>query len=289
MTGRFRQVSHAHVAGGEPRRHGVLDRRGLTVALSIVAYYVGTTSVGIVFAILARVLGVQGPSATLVLQCLPSMVSSLGMLVVYQRRFAGEFDGMLRWSWPGLLLVLPSLSFAAVNLMELAAGAEPNPLPPVLLMGLAPGISEEIVFRAIPASNWMRTSGREGDVVPCVLTTSAAFGLVHAANLMAGAVLSSTIFQIAYAFALGVFFCAVMLRTGSLWPTVVAHTVIDVTGMLFMDMGDAGVITEELTLDPVTMLFAAILVAVAVLGLYLVRPSRRSEVVRLWDEKWGRA
>lgn len=289
MAKRFRQMPATQGERDGRVRHAVLDRRCLTIALSIVVFFVGTSFLTVIATLLASVLEVDRDVATIACQSLPAIVFSLGMLVAYQHCFARRFDGMLRWSWQGLALVLPSLAFAAVNLMELTTGAALNPLLPVLLQGLAPGISEEIVFRAIPASNWMRVGGREDDVVPCVLATSFAFSLVHAANLTAGAALSSTVFQVTYAFALGVFFCAVMLRTGSIWPTAVAHTVIDVTAMLFMDMGDAGVITEELTLDPLILLPVAILVALAVLGLYLVRPSRREEIVRLWDEKWGRA
>lgn len=289
MAKRFRQAPGTPGTDVKPRSHAVLDRRCLTIVATILIFYIGSMFLGVALVVISLVLDVDGALARTVCQSLSSIVCSLVMIAAYQHLFRRRFDGMLRWTWPGLLLVVPSLLFAVVNLLELTEGTTANPVPPVLLMGLGPGVSEEIVFRGIPASNWMRVGGREDDVVPCVLATSLAFGLVHAVNLAAGAALSSTVFQVTYAFALGVFFCAVMLRTGSIWPTIVAHTVIDVTGMLFMDMDDAGVITEELVLEPTILLPIAIVVAVAILGFYLVRPSVRGEIVSLWDRKWGRA
>lgn len=219
-----------------------------------------------------------------------SVITAFILLYGYTAHFKGEFDGILNWSTTGLLLVLPVSIFAVNNILALfSPDTTPNPLLFSLVMALAPGVSEEIVYRGIPASNWMRVSCKEKDIIPAVLVTSAAFGLVHSMNILAGAAVSMTIFQMCYAFCLGVPLCAAFLRSGSIWPPIIMHTFIDFTAFLILEMESNGVLSQELTWGPGTWLMIALSILAVGWGFYLVRPGKHAEIVTLWRRKWHKS
>lgn len=216
-----------------------------------------------------------------------SIVLSIALAFWYQHHFADEFDGMLGWSTTGLLLGLPCLTLCLGNMVEWGSSTFNNPLL-ALVLGLAPGISEEILYRGIPGSNWMRLAGEKEDVLPCVLVTGLAFGLVHSSNLLAGASISATIFQIIYAACIGVAFQAVFLRSGSIWGPAIIHTIIDATYFLTANMNNLA-LSKELVFDLSFYLTCASAVVSVAWGLYLIRPQKRDEIVALWKRKWHKA
>ena len=122
-----------------------------------------------------------------------------------------------------------------------------------------------------------------------MLITSVIFALVHAVNLLAGAPLGITIVQIVNAMGLGMFLCAVFLRSGSLWPGIIIHTFFD--AIAFMDTSSLttnGTFKSDVTVSSAMDLvgFAFIIAAVAV-ALYMMRPSVRGEIVETWKKKWN--
>ncbi|MBR1829761.1 MAG: CPBP family intramembrane metalloprotease, partial [Atopobiaceae bacterium] len=201
------------------------------------------------------------------------------------------------WSTIGLLLVLPAIGFVVHNLFDaekmvfgfMDPESKVNFAPLCLLLGMAPGVSEEIVFRGIPCSNWMRVAKDEGAVMKCALFTALVFGLVHGLNALSGAPIFATIFQVTYAFAIGLFFAAVFLRTGSMWPTMIAHTLIDFAAFLFMDIDAGGIITEELKINLDFYITVGLAVFVLLWGLFLLRRSKREQILQLWDRKWHKS
>ena len=87
---------------------------------------------------------------------------------------------------------------------------------------------------------------------------------------------------------MGTLFEAVLLRCGSLWPSIIMHALIDFVGLLSMDVADGGIITEGIALDAGTITVAIISIIVLACALYLTRPSKRAGIVDLWDGKWHR-
>lgn len=57
--------------------------------------------------------------------------------------------------------------------------------------------------------------------------SAAIFGLAHAANVFVGADPGITVFQVCYAFALGVFLAGIVVRTGNLWVPILIHGLTD--------------------------------------------------------------
>ena len=215
-------------------------------------------------------------------------VVAIAMAAWYRHRFRGSFDGLFGWSGTGMLLTLPALLFMALNLNDVVAAESLSPVLPCLGMAFAAGISEEIVFRGIVGSNLMRIRGEARDVLPNLVATSLVFGLVHGGNILVGASVSATALQVFYAFCMGTLFEAVLLRCGSLWPSIIMHALIDFVGLLSMDIADGGIITEGIALDAGTITVAIISIIVLACALYLTRPSKRAGIVDLWDGKWHR-
>lgn len=267
-----------------PKRHRIFDHKLLGFVAAAAMFFI----INIAFSFATYRFIPTDTNGKVIGQSVLVVASALLTLLWYQLIFRDEFDGVLGWSKAGMLLVLPSLMFVAVNFI----GLEPsdlekmNPVHVAFIMALAPGVSEEILFRGIPGTNWMRVRCEERDILPDVLVTGIVFGLVHGMNVFAGAALSSTLFQVSYAFCLGVFFAAVMLRGGSIVPTIIMHTLIDFAGFLFMDLNDGGIITQELTINFGFFCTAVASVMMLAYGIYLVRPAKRAEIVALWNKKW---
>ena len=224
-------------------------------------------------------------------------VAAILTAIVFQFHFRKDFDGMFGWSTVGMLMVLPAFLFVIHNVFDVEKMAfvftdpakKMNSIPLCLIMGLAPGIAEEIVFRGIPCSNWMRVAKDESDVMKCVLFTAIIFGFVHGLNALAGAPIFATVFQVCYAVAFGIFLAAVFLRSGSIWPTMIVHTLIDFSAFLYMDVDKGGIITEELTIDLGFFITIGLSVFMILIALIMLRRSKREQILQLWDRKWHKA
>jgi hypothetical protein len=84
------------------------------------------------------------------------------------------------------------------------------------------GFVEEVIFRGLML-NALKVRG----LWKAAIITALLFGLTHALNVLAGKSLAEDVTQIFYAVAIGFAFAALVLRTGILWPLVLAHWLID--------------------------------------------------------------
>lgn len=262
------------------RAHRVLDHKVGTIFATLLAFMATVNVIS-----LLGLLIFNSGTGSRVVSALGTIAVSIAFLLGFQRLFAGEFDGVTGWSKTALLLALPALLLAVPNVIGWLSANFNNPLV-CLVLALAPGLSEEVVFRAIPASNWMRVSGERSEIVKCVAVTSAAFALIHGINLLAGAALSSTLFQLFYAFCIGALFCAVLLRTGTILPCVIMHTIIDFTSFLTADMDNVGILSEGITINLEFWLALVAAIALLAWSAYLLRPAKQAEIVALWKGKW---
>ncbi len=273
----------------EQKRHVVFDHRAMTCVFSLVLFLV----IELLVTLITDMAGIDGFLGKVPLMRAVCIVSAVLMCLFFELRFRGQFEGMFKWSGRGLLLIAPCLLLAWANIYDLVDlvfdGGQISSVPMSLFMAAAAGISEEVVFRGVPACNWMRVARGERDILRCTIFTSLVFGLVHGTNALAGAALSASLFQMFYAACLGILFCAVLLRTGSIWPLIIMHTFIDFTAFLGIDLSHAGLLTEGLTIDMEFFVTLQTALAVAAWGLYLIRPEKRPEIVALWDKKWHKA
>lgn len=118
-------------------------------------------------------------------------------------------------------LLVPLLSLPIVNCW---ANGFPEPNWQYTTVMLCVCVIEEIFFRGFLFHMLLRYGEQTA-----VLATSIFFAGMHIANLSSGFECSYIAIQILLAFCVSVSFCAVVLRWGSLLPTIVIHCLINMT------------------------------------------------------------
>ena len=127
------------------------------------------------------------------------------------------FIGPSRWRQLGLIWLPLSL---LGGLQPLDAGTIA-----VFVVGyLATGFFEESMFRGV-ILGFLRPLG----VWRAVLICSALFGSLHLTRLFFGSAPATVTWQVFFAFCFGVAFCALRLRTGTIWPLILLHALWDFT------------------------------------------------------------
>lgn len=94
-------------------------------------------------------------------------------------------------------------------------------------IAISAGVAEEIMCRGIPMGNGMRNIHSRKQMLGLLFLTSAVFGMLHITNLLDGSDLTGVMCQALHATGMGFFFGALYLRTGSIIPSIVMHTIHD--------------------------------------------------------------
>ena len=216
------------------------------------------------------------------------IICSLLVMWLFKRWFYPEFEGNLRGGRPGLgfrlgLFILIAWALVPVNMIRHPENYA-VPTLATLSIALMAGFAEETAFRGLSLSYLMRQWKDEKKLLTALLFTSALFGLVHLGNLFSGANVVLTLLQLISTFAAGLFLGAVYLRSGNLWPSIVLHTLHDIVSLLDVSSISGGVMTGNLRLvDLLDLLLSVILGGI---GLWLIRPAKRGEILAVWREKW---
>ena len=216
-------------------------------------------------------------------------VVALAACAVFWFFFKPEFKGMLRGKFllKGILLLLPVLLIhwagSVVSWFEWGhAGAYGIFI--ALLRAVAPGFGEEVTFRGLGISNYMRTIKDESGIVKIWLLSSAVFGAIHFSNVMAGAPVLVTLIQSVYAMGIGMALGAAFLRTGNLWACILVHMSLDFMEFIRTDLNGSGGIMSNMGVgDWITIGAGAV---AAIWGFYLIRKSVRPDIMALWKAKW---
>lgn len=148
------------------------------------------------------------------------------------------------------------------------------------LLCLSVGLFEELAFRGCVFTVALERTTRFSSPPVCVLVacvfSSALFGLVHIANLFAGASIPYVLLQVGYSFLIGGM-CAIMtVKTGTLWYGVVLHTVYNFLGGIVPEFGGGRIWTW-----PTIVLTTVVAIPVAVYVFYLLFRVRKEEIDRL--------
>lgn len=160
----------------------------------------------------------------------------------------------------GFLIMLPALLFALWNVANhFLTKGDFNPLTAeILILGLAPAIFEEVVFRGIFIHN-LKASGKSD--MEALLIPALIFGLIHLTNAVNGNIAQALV-QTGYAVVVGLVFGAIYIRTGDLFSVMIAHAAMDITNHVF---GSAST-----TPTPVIIAFLVLLAVEAVYAFMLV-------------------
>lgn len=121
------------------------------------------------------------------------------------------------------LYYLPLAVIASTNLwggIRLNLSWTETALYVISMLGV--GFLEEVIFRGFLFKALCRENLRQA-----VLISSLTFGFGHIVNLLNGAAVLPTLLQIGYAMAIGFLFTVIFLKSGSLIPCIVTHSVVN--------------------------------------------------------------
>lgn len=153
----------------------------------------------------------------------------------------------LLWCLP--LLLLPVLMLISGGIKGASAGQVVGFAIFALMVGFAEeGLVRGVALRAMLPTGLMRAA----------LLSSVFFGLGHLINLGQGASLSATAVQVVEAILLGIGFAGVRMYTGSIWPAIALHSLID-----FIDAGSRGFVVA-----PPQVVTLIVLVPIVLTGLF---------------------
>jgi membrane protease YdiL (CAAX protease family) len=135
------------------------------------------------------------------------------------------------------------------------------------------GFAEEALLRGIVLRALL-----PGGVMRAAILSSVIFGLAHLTNMFEGRDALSTLVQAVYATFLGIGFAGPRLFSGTIWPAIVLHGLVD-----FVDAASRGFArTNEV--KPVTAGQAVMVLAItglyALYGLWLIRRTSRRRAER---------
>ena len=122
------------------------------------------------------------------------------------------------------LYFLPMFFLATGNLWS-GFGLEYQGLSEVLavLSMLLVGYVEEVLFRGFLFKALLKKDGPK----PAILISAITFGIGHIVNLLAGQASLETAAQVVFAIAWGMIFTVAFYKSGSLWPCIVTHGLVN--------------------------------------------------------------
>lgn len=154
-----------------------------------------------------------------------------------------------------------------------------------LVTCLMAGFSEEIIFREI-AISYMTKRWKTEKMIPVIAGISGLmFGLTHITNAVGGGKITDFIYQAVLSVFFGYFFSAVYLRKGNVWALILAHSVYDILALSYVQ-GLYNVGIKKLP-DQVAVVIFAVELMLGAYGYFLIRRSKRKEILEFWKSKWG--
>lgn len=139
-----------------------------------------------------------------------------------------------------VLVNIPTSKSMNVILNELPSGQLFVAILASFLSAFVIGIFEEVVFRGVVFNYFIFVFRKSNKLILLAgLLSSIIFGLIHITNVLyGGAELAYTLYQVAYASALGFLFAMVYVRTKSIVAPIFLHTMIDWSDLFFNVAGE---------------------------------------------------
>ena len=147
------------------------------------------------------------------------------------------------------------------------------------------GAGEEVAFREVGISYLARQWKDENKIILMAIIPAAAFSLIHLTNSVTDMDVVGVLEQMLLTFFLGVFFAAVYIRTGNIWPLILCHSLHDILLSSVSEKEPAlGVQFPDWFVPALGVVEGLLLVC----GLYMLRKSKRGEIIELWNRRWSR-
>lgn len=163
---------------------------------------------------------------------------SLLMFLFVRLTGTTEYYGLAGWAKNSraMLWFIPLWILASLNFWN---GISPDyPMPGLLyavVMMTFVGFAEELIFRGF----LFKAMLKDGHVKAAIIVASVTFGIGHIINLFIGQDLVETLNQVVFAVAVGFLFTMAFYKGGSLWPCILAHSIIDAASVFAPEEGSA--------------------------------------------------
>ena len=219
--------------------------------------------------------------------------ATIASLALYKLWFNPEFEGMLKGDLPlGFLLGLFELGYVLVSYVpNLIDGSFSLKLLTwvIIITSLTAGIKEEFLFRGVIVSTLLRQWKDRNMFLQAALVSGIVFGLIHAANVLAGADPVQTLFQVIASVGVGIFFAAVYIRCGSILPCMFYHVLHDIIAIAAeSNVAENGIMSAK-ALSWGDAFSLALSFVLAAAGLWLIRSAKTEQIREIWDRKWKSA
>ncbi len=143
---------------------------------------------------------------------------------------------------------------------------------------------EELVFRGCIFMFILQMRRRSTfDLFTNIVISAAAFGIVHAVNLLSGASLTSVILQVGYCFLIGGMYSVVLMKTGSVWHCVLMHAVYNFCGGVVPNFGH-GKIWDTPTIV-LTVIVSVAVAAYTIVSLIRIDPHKLGYIFNEKNDK----
>ncbi len=221
----------------------------------------------IVAGILAAVIGAGGGDSDASVSVARILVG-LVLLIIFHKLVAW------RCSLRGILCFLPLLLVVLFNIVyNVGMGASlisSGQVGMAVLIGFAPAIFEETLFRGLFLNSLLDAGERSGRLRPAgaVLISALVFALVHLTNAVGGG-LATVLVQTVYAFAIGMVLGAAYRKTKDLISAILLHGLIDTSSYIFANR-------PETAPTGFLIFFIAVLAVLLVYAAFLLMRARRA-------------
>ena len=144
----------------------------------------------------------------------------------------GDYYGLTRLpKFKNFLYFIPLLLIVSVNLWNgININNSAKEIIFYILSMICVGFLEEIIFRG-----FLFKMMEKENVNKAIIVTSITFGIGHIVNLLNGAEFIPTLMQICYAISIGFLFVTIFQKGKSLWPCIIAHSIINSLSIFNID------------------------------------------------------
>ena len=220
-----------------------------------------------------------------------SIIGSILALILWFRFFSPEYKWKpVSGSWgKSFKLLIPLYIYWVVLFGVFGYCAKGFPFGalsiPTFLTAIMAGAAEEVAFREVGISYLARQWKDESKIILMAIIPAVAFGLTHVTNLVDSRNLSTTLIQTLLTLFMGTFLSSVYLRTGNIWPLILCHSLHDI--LTFSGGEKMSALGVEFP-DWITVFLCVLEAGLFICGLYMLRKSKRDEIIELWNKRWSR-
>lgn len=147
------------------------------------------------------------------------------------------------WFWPVWAGPVWLTFAAAIPGAAVALGANPWLSIGYTVIAAAVSFGEEVLFRGVVLQSW-----RARSLIGAAVISSFLFGSIHLTPFFLGHTAPIFFLQAGVAFSLGLIFAGLTLRSGSLWPALIFHFLVDAVN--FVANGGIAVAFKKFELTP---------------------------------------